>query len=39
MGWDGGGWIDLAQNRDMWTVLVNTVINSQIPKNCWRVIE
>jgi hypothetical protein len=26
-GWSGIDWIDLAQDRDQWTVLVNTVIN------------
>jgi hypothetical protein len=27
IGWGGGGWIDLAQNRGQWRALVNTVIN------------
>jgi hypothetical protein len=27
MGWDGVGWIDLAQDRDQWRALVNTVMN------------
>jgi hypothetical protein len=31
--WDGMGWIDLAQNRDQWRTLVNTVINFRIPLN------
>jgi hypothetical protein len=26
-GWDGMDWIDLAQNRDQWRALVNTVRN------------
>jgi hypothetical protein len=27
IGWGGMDWIDLAQNRDWWRVLVNTVMN------------
>jgi hypothetical protein len=29
--WDGMGWIDLAQNRDQWRALVNTVMNLRVP--------
>jgi hypothetical protein len=25
--WDGMDWIDLAQDRDQWTALMNTVMN------------
>jgi hypothetical protein len=29
--WDGMDWIDLAQDRDQWRVLVNTVMNLRVP--------
>jgi hypothetical protein len=31
IGWGGVDWIDLAQNRDQWRALVNTVMNHQVP--------
>jgi hypothetical protein len=31
IGWDGVDWIDLAQDRDQWRVLVNTVMNLRVP--------
>jgi hypothetical protein len=31
IGWDGMDWIDLAQDRDQWRALVNTVMILQVP--------
>jgi hypothetical protein len=31
IGWDGMDWIDVAQDRDPWRALVNTVMNIWIP--------
>jgi hypothetical protein len=31
IGWAGVGWIDLAQDRDQWRALVNTVMNIRVP--------
>jgi hypothetical protein len=33
IGWDGVNWIDLAQDRDQWRALVNTVMNLQVSQN------
>jgi hypothetical protein len=30
-GFDGMDWIDLAQDRDQWRALVNTVMNLWVP--------
>jgi hypothetical protein len=29
--WDGVDWINLAQDRDQWRALVNTVMNLSVP--------
>jgi hypothetical protein len=37
--WDGMDWIDLAQDRDQWWALVNTIMNLQVPQNAGEVLE
>jgi hypothetical protein len=31
IGWYGVNWIDMAQDRDQWRALVNTVLNLRVP--------
>jgi hypothetical protein len=31
IGWGGMDWIDLAQDKDEWKALVNTVMNFWVP--------
>jgi hypothetical protein len=31
IGWDGVGWIYMAQGRDQWRAFVNTILNIRVP--------
>jgi hypothetical protein len=31
IGWDGMDWLDLAQGRDQWRALLNTVMDLRVP--------
>jgi hypothetical protein len=36
IGWDGVDWIDMAQDRDQWRALVNTLLNLRVPYNAGK---
>jgi hypothetical protein len=36
LGWDGVDWIDVAQDRDRWKALVNTVLSLRVPWNAGK---
>jgi hypothetical protein len=31
IGWDAVDWMDMAQDRDQWRALVNTILNLRVP--------
>jgi hypothetical protein len=33
IGWGGMDWTDLAQDRDQWRAIVNTLMNIRLPQN------
>jgi hypothetical protein len=37
--WDGANWIDMAQDRDHWRALVNTVMNLHVPLNFGKLLS
>jgi hypothetical protein len=39
VGWGDVDWIDLAQDRNRWRALVNSVLNLQGSMKCWETIE
>jgi hypothetical protein len=39
MGWGDVDWIGLAQDRDRWRALVNSILNLRIPENAGETIE
>jgi hypothetical protein len=36
IGWAGMNWLDLVQDRDQWTALVNTVMNLRVLYNAGK---
>jgi hypothetical protein len=39
IGWDDMDWIDLAQNMDQWSALVDTVMNLRVLKNAGKLLS
>jgi hypothetical protein len=39
IGWDGMDWIDLAQDRDQWRDLVNTVMNLRVSQSAGKLLS
>jgi hypothetical protein len=36
IGWNGVDWIDMAQYRDQWRALMNTVLKLRVPYNAGK---
>jgi hypothetical protein len=36
VGWGDVNWIGLAQDRNRWRALVNSVLNLRVPSNAWK---
>jgi hypothetical protein len=39
VGWGSTDWIDIAEDRDQWRALVNTVMNLQFPCNVGKLLS
>jgi hypothetical protein len=36
IGWRGLDWLYLAQDRDQWRALVNTIMNLRVAEDVWK---
>jgi hypothetical protein len=39
VGWGDVDWIGLAQDRDRWRALVNSVLNLRVPRNAGKLLS
>jgi hypothetical protein len=39
VGWGDVDWVDLAQDRDRWRALVNSVFNLWVPQNAGKLLS
>jgi hypothetical protein len=37
--WGDVNWIDLAQDRDQWRALMNTIMNFRVPNNAGKILS